>query len=124
MYSTCSVDVFIKLLRFALFHRKVYKDQRRDFFTAILFAYNSLVNILLHVDVTVVRSLELPVEDHVLSRRKTSDEHIVLRTHSYFGFAILLSVQANLAARRCYHSGQHLAATRNFMSLRIIDEII
>jgi len=83
---------------------------------------NSLVNVLLHVRVTVVRPFELPVEDHVFSRRETSDEHIVLRTHSYLGLAILLSVQANFAARRCHHSGQHLAAMRNFMNaLRVID---
>lgn len=50
-----------------------------------------LVNVPQHVTV-VIGSFKLPVEDHVLFRRQTSDEHVVLRTHSYVGVAALLAV--------------------------------
>lgn len=48
----------------------------------------------------------------MLSRRQGSDEHILLRTHSYIGLAILLAIQMNLAAGRSHHTCQHLAVNK------------
>lgn len=51
-----------------------------------------LIDVPLHIVIIIIRSLKLPVKDHVLPRRQTSDEYVILRTHAYVGLATLLAV--------------------------------
>lgn len=71
-----------------------------------------LINVPLHVDVISV-SLELPVEDHMLSWCQGANEHIILWTHPYVGLTTFFAVQRDFAVSRCHHPREHLAVREN-----------